>query len=92
MCIQFLQVLLHSDSDRHSPLVYAASWWCSNTVDEYLRDKSKPIWVSLTQGHLELNREIKEVNQTHVSTAAISIYEIDHSIAFGGWLAARDMR
>ena len=25
-------------------------------MDEYLKDKSKPIWVSLSQGHVELYR------------------------------------
>ncbi|EFJ47999.1 hypothetical protein VOLCADRAFT_104962 [Volvox carteri f. nagariensis] len=40
------------------PLVYASSWWNADTVDEYLRDKSKPIWVSLSQGHIELYREV----------------------------------
>ncbi|GIL89190.1 hypothetical protein Vretimale_18614 [Volvox reticuliferus] len=40
------------------PLVYASSWWNAETIDEYLRDKSKPIWVSLSQGHVELYREV----------------------------------
>ncbi|KAG2486665.1 hypothetical protein HYH03_014720 [Edaphochlamys debaryana] len=40
------------------PLVYASSWWNADTVDSYLRDKSKPIWMSLSQGHVELYREV----------------------------------
>ncbi|GLI60250.1 hypothetical protein VaNZ11_002337, partial [Volvox africanus] len=40
------------------PLLYASSWWNAETIDEYLRDKSKPIWVSLSQGHVELYREV----------------------------------
>lgn len=39
-------------------LVYACSWWCASQVDGYLQDRSKPIWVSLAQSHLELYREV----------------------------------
>eukprot|EP00775_Hariotina_reticulata_P005965 gene5965-6204_t len=47
------------------PLVYAASWWASDTVDQYLADKALPIWVSLSKGHLELYREIQLVECGH---------------------------
>ncbi|PNH01385.1 hypothetical protein TSOC_012736 [Tetrabaena socialis] len=40
------------------PLVYASSWWNAGEVDQYLRDRSKPIWISLSQGHVELYREV----------------------------------
>ncbi|PNW83761.1 hypothetical protein CHLRE_04g216650v5 [Chlamydomonas reinhardtii] len=40
------------------PLVYACSWWAADTVDAYLTDRSKPIWISLSQGHVELYREV----------------------------------
>lgn len=40
------------------PLVYASSWWPAATVDRYLADRSQPIWMSLSQGHVELYREV----------------------------------
>lgn len=55
------QVLLHAGSVSGPPLVYAASWWNSSTVDQYLKDKSQPIWVSLSRGHVELYREVRQV-------------------------------
>lgn len=59
--VVFSQVLLWSQTTPRIPLVYAASWWASETVDSYLADKSLPIWVSLAKGHLELFREIQVV-------------------------------
>jgi hypothetical protein len=56
-----LQVLLWSQGAQQLPLVYAASWWASATVDCYLADRALPIWVSLAKGHLELFREIQTV-------------------------------
>lgn len=58
------QVLLWSQTVPPVPLVYAASWWASATVDSYLADKSLPIWVSLAKGHLELYREIQLVSSS----------------------------
>lgn len=55
------QVLLWSQTPRRVPLVYAASWWASATVDSYLADKNLPVWVSLAKGHMELFREIQQV-------------------------------
>ncbi|GLC59123.1 hypothetical protein PLESTB_001450700 [Pleodorina starrii] len=45
-------------SSALQPLVFASSWWNADTIDEYLRDKSQPIWLSLSQGHVELYREV----------------------------------
>lgn len=45
------------DQDK-VPLVYACSWWDAAQVDGYLQDRSKPIWVSLSQGQVELYREV----------------------------------
>jgi hypothetical protein len=58
----FLQVRLWSQGADPVPLVYAASWWASATVDRYLSDRALPIWVSLAKGHLELFREIQTVS------------------------------
>lgn len=41
--------------------VYAASWWCSRTVDEYLKDRNEPIWTSLSTSRTELYREVKRL-------------------------------
>eukprot|EP00878_Enallax_costatus_P008979 GHUV01009391.1.p1 GENE.GHUV01009391.1~~GHUV01009391.1.p1 ORF type:complete len:278 (+),score=43.03 GHUV01009391.1:691-1524(+) len=59
------QVLLWSQATPRVPLVYAASWWASATVDSYLADKNLPIWVSLAKGHMELYREIQQVYYGH---------------------------
>lgn len=58
-------MLLRSGDGLQTPYVYAASWWNSTTVDEYLKDKAQPIWVSLSQGHVELYREIQQVYCGH---------------------------
>ena len=47
------------------PLVYASSWWNATAIDEFLKDKSQPIWVSLSQGHTEIYRDIKTVLKGH---------------------------
>ncbi len=48
-----------ASSQQGPPLVYAVSWWRAQEVDVYLSDRSKPIWVSLSQGHVELYREVR---------------------------------
>jgi chorismate lyase len=42
-------------------LAYATSWWNANHVDEYLQNKSLPIWESLSRLHTELYRDIQEI-------------------------------
>jgi chorismate lyase len=42
-------------------LAYATSWWDANHVDEYLQNKSLPIWESLSRLHTELYRDIQGV-------------------------------
>jgi chorismate--pyruvate lyase len=62
------QVLLQGGSRGDEPrtnLVYACSWWNADRVDEFLKDKSKPIWVSLSEGQVEIYREIQYVHQGH---------------------------
>ncbi|GAX82068.1 hypothetical protein CEUSTIGMA_g9496.t1 [Chlamydomonas eustigma] len=58
------QVLLRSGTDN-IPLVYACSWWNASQIDKYLKDKAKPIWASLSEGHIELYREVLEVHHGH---------------------------
>ncbi|GFR46140.1 hypothetical protein Agub_g7666 [Astrephomene gubernaculifera] len=58
------------DAPAGIPLVYASSWWNAATVDEYLRDRSQPIWMSLSQGHVELYREVHALFRGHSRTRA----------------------
>eukprot|EP00873_Tetraselmis_striata_P040725 jgi/Tetstr1/460989/TSEL_006140.t1 len=59
------QVFLREGNEDKQAHVYAASWWDASQVDELLKDKSKPIWVSLSEGRTELYREIKRVYCGH---------------------------
>ncbi|KAL4419142.1 hypothetical protein ABPG77_002655 [Micractinium sp. CCAP 211/92] len=59
------QVLLHIPDPHSKAYVYASSWWSAATIDEYLRDRSQPIWVSLSQGRTELYREILQLELGH---------------------------
>lgn len=47
-----------SGPSSSQPLVYACSWWNSGQAEQYLQDRSQPIWNSLSQGHVELYREV----------------------------------
>jgi chorismate--pyruvate lyase len=40
-------------------LAYATSWWEASHVDEYLKNRSLPIWASLAQLRTELYRDIQ---------------------------------
>ncbi|MEO1069490.1 MAG: chorismate lyase [Cyanobacteria bacterium J06638_6] len=51
------QVWLRTASGQR--LAYAASWWEASHVDEYLQNKSLPIWASLTRLRTELYRDIQ---------------------------------
>ncbi|CAG9464556.1 unnamed protein product [Pedinophyceae sp. YPF-701] len=55
------QVVLRRTCRSKQALVYAASWWNADKVDTYLRDRSKPIWASLSEERLELHRQLCEV-------------------------------
>ncbi|PRW45747.1 chorismate lyase isoform B [Chlorella sorokiniana] len=55
------QVMLHIPDPHSKAYVYATSWWNADTVDQYLRDRSQPIWVSLSQGRTELYRDILQL-------------------------------
>lgn len=61
-----VQVLLRHQADRE-PLVYACSWWKAGEVGQYLKDSSKPIWVSLSQERMELHRDIHFISLGHSS-------------------------
>ncbi|BDA45474.1 Uncharacterized protein ycf21 [Coccomyxa sp. Obi] len=49
------------ESGKGKALVYAASWWSADRVNEYLRDKQLPIWASLSNARTELYRDVQLV-------------------------------
>lgn len=51
------QVWLRTASGQR--LAYATSWWEAQQVDQYLQDKSLPIWLSLSKLRMELFRDIQ---------------------------------
>lgn len=53
------QVWLRTASGQR--LAYATSWWNANYVDNYLQNKSLPIWASLSRKRTELYREVLAV-------------------------------
>ncbi|NJK30103.1 MAG: DUF98 domain-containing protein [Acaryochloris sp. RU_4_1] len=53
------QVWLRTSSGQR--LAYATSWWEASHVDEYLQNRSLPIWASLAQLRTELFRDIRLV-------------------------------
>ena len=42
-------------------LYYATSWWEASHVDEYLQNKSLPIWASLARLRTELYRDVQGI-------------------------------
>lgn len=53
------QVWLRTRSGQR--LAYATSWWEEKHVDEYLENKSLPIWVSLAKLRTELYRDVQGI-------------------------------
>jgi chorismate lyase len=53
------QVWLRTASGQR--LAYATSWWEASHVDEYLQNKSLPIWASLARLRTELYRDVQGV-------------------------------
>jgi chorismate lyase len=53
------QVWLRTASGQR--LAYASSWWDGSHVDEYLENRSLPIWDSLSKLHTELYRDIQGI-------------------------------
>lgn len=53
------QVWLRTASGQR--LAYAASWWEASHVDEYLQNRSLPIWASLAQLRTELYRDVRGI-------------------------------
>lgn len=57
------QVWLRTASGQR--LAYAASWWNANQVDDYLQNRSQPIWRSLSTLHTELYRDVRGISCGH---------------------------
>lgn len=53
------QVWLRTASGQR--LAYAASWWNVSNVDDYLQNRSQPIWRSLSTLHTELYRDVRGI-------------------------------
>ena len=53
------QVWLRTESGQR--LAYAASWWNISSIDDYLQNRSQPIWRSLSTLHTELYRDVRGV-------------------------------
>jgi chorismate lyase len=66
------QVWLRTASGQR--LAYAASWWEASHVDEYLENKSLPIWASLARLRTELYRDVQGIYCGH-SAALESAFE-----------------
>ncbi len=54
------QVWLRKASGQR--LAYATSWWEASHVDEYLQNKSIPIWASLANLRTELYRDVQGIH------------------------------
>ncbi|MDY6783306.1 MAG: chorismate lyase [Cyanobacteriota bacterium] len=54
------QVWLRTASGQR--LAYAVSWWDGDRVDEYLQNRSLPIWDNLASLHSELYRDIQGIH------------------------------
>ncbi len=57
------QVWLRTASGQR--LGYAVSWWDASHVDEYLQNRSQPIWHNLSRLHSELYRDIQGIYYGH---------------------------
>jgi chorismate lyase len=57
------QVWLRTTSGQR--LAYATSWWEASHVDEYLQNRSLPIWANLARLRTELYRDIQGLYYGH---------------------------
>ncbi|OLP15705.1 chorismate lyase [Leptolyngbya sp. 'hensonii'] len=57
------QVWLRTPSGER--LAYATSWWEASHVDEYLQNRSLPIWASLARLRTELYRDVQGLCYGH---------------------------
>ena len=57
------QVWLRTASGQR--LAYASSWWEASHVDEYLQNRSLPIWASFARLRTELYRDVQGIYYGH---------------------------
>ena len=57
------QVWLRTPSGQR--LAYATSWWEASHVDDYLQNRSLPIWASLARLRTELYRDVQGIYYGH---------------------------
>jgi chorismate lyase len=57
------QVWLRTASGQR--LAYACSWWEASHVDEYLQNRSIPVWLSLEKLRTELYRDVQGIYHGH---------------------------
>lgn len=57
------QVWLRTASGQR--LAYATSWWEASHVDEYLQNRSLPVWSNLARLRTELYRDIQGIEYGH---------------------------
>jgi chorismate lyase len=57
------QVWLRTASGQR--LAYATSWWEASHIDEYLQNRSLPIWASLARLRTELYRDVQGIHWGH---------------------------
>jgi chorismate--pyruvate lyase len=57
------QVWLRTASGQR--LAYATSWWEASHVDDYLQNRSLPIWANLARLRTELYRDIQGIHYGH---------------------------
>jgi len=67
------QVWLKTASGQR--LAYATSWWDALHVDEYLQNRSLPIWDSLSRLHTELYRDIQGIYYGHSEPLELAFEE-----------------
>ncbi|MGL5064420.1 MAG: chorismate lyase [Microcoleus sp.] len=67
------QVWLRTASGQR--LAYAASWWEASHVDEYLENKSLPIWASLARLRTELYRDVQGIYCGHSVALEVAFKE-----------------
>jgi chorismate lyase len=63
------QVWLRNGTQR---LAYAASWWEQSHVDEYLQNRSLPIWASLARLRTELYRDVQGLHYGDSAALAVA--------------------
>lgn len=68
------QVWLRTASGQR--LAYATSWWEASHVDDYLQNRSLPIWASLSRLRTELYRDIQGIHYGHCLALEVAFEQV----------------